>query len=165
MNAVVVIDPAARTAVVLPPLRERPVVVAQDRALAFTVVQGFRGPAGPKGDPGDSSTATNRAIVPFAFGDASPVPIFTPAVNCTGILMRLVINVPFNGAGATLTLGTAAQPNALLPADHNDPTNVGGYEVAPDAALVAGVPIVLTIIPGTGATQGAGFIVFDAITD
>lgn len=163
MNAVVVIDPAARTAVVLSPERPRPVALMQDRARANVVVKGFRGPPGQKGDPGDSSAATGRAVVAFAFGDASPVPVFTPAANCTDILVRLVIDTPFDGAGAALKLGTPSQPEALMAAAHNDPTSAGGYEVAPDAALAAGTPIVLTIIPGAGATQGAGRAIFDSI--
>lgn len=138
-------------------------VVVRDSSKTGVVVSGFAGPSGPKGAPGDSSTATGRAVVPFAFGDASPVPIFTPAANCTDILVRLVIDTPFDGAGAQLMLGTAAQPDALMPANHNDPGMAGGYEAAPDAALVAGVPIVLTIVPGGGATQGAGRAIFDAI--
>lgn len=163
MNAVVVIDPAARTAVVVSPLRVPPIAVTQDRDRANVVVKGFRGPPGPKGDPGDSSTATGRAVVPFAFGDASPVTIFTPAANCTDVMARLVIDTPFDGVGAALKLGTAGQPEALIAASQNDPATVGGYEVVPDAALGQGAPVVLTIIPGTGATRGAGRVIFDSI--
>lgn len=161
--SVVVVERSTRTAVVLSPDRPHPLAVTQDIARASVVVKGFQGVPGPKGAPGDSSAATGRAVVPFAFGDASPLPVFTPAVNCTDILVRLVIDTPFNGAGAALKLGTVAQPEALLAASHNDPTAAGGYEAAPDAALVAGVPIVLSIVPGTGATQGAGRAIFDSI--
>lgn len=104
-----------------------------------------------------------RTVVPFAFGDASPAPVFTAPAGCTNMLARLVIDTPFNGVGASLKLGTSANPEALIAAAHNDPAQVAGYESAPDVALASGDEIVLTITPGTGATQGAGRIIFDAI--
>ena len=110
-----------------------------------------------------SSGGSRGVVVPFAFGDASPVPIFTAPADCTDILARLVIDTPFNGVGAQLKLGTSASPELLLAAAHNDPATAAGYEAAPDASLTTGEAIVLTIIPGTGATQGAGRIVFDTI--
>jgi hypothetical protein len=112
--------------------------------------------------PGDDS---NRKIVAFAFGDASPLPILTVPNDCTDILARLVIDTPFDGAGAQLKLGTSGNPEALLAAVHNDPTQAAGYEAAPDVSLSAGQQILLTITPGAGATQGAGRVIFDAIAN
>lgn len=163
MNAVVVIDPAARTAVVVSPARPFPVAVTQDRDRAKVVVKGFVGPRGPKGDPGDSSTAAGRTVVNFAYGDASPVPVFTPAFDCTGIMVRLVIDTPFDGVGASLKVGTSGNPEAFLAADDNDPSAAAGYEAAPDLSVSSGEQVILTINPGTGASKGAGRIIFDGI--
>lgn len=104
-----------------------------------------------------------RVVIPFAFGDASPVTIFTPPAGCTDILARVVIDTPFNGVGASIQLGTASSPGSLVPAGYVDPTTPAGYEAAPDKTMMAGTPIVLAIVPGTGATQGAGRVVFDSI--
>jgi len=140
-------------------------VLLRGSARAAVVVAGFVGPRGGKGDPGDSSTATGRVVVPFAFGDASPAAIFTPAANCTDVLARLVIDTPFDGVGAALKLGTGANAEALIAAAHNDPAQAAGYEAAPDASLAAGQPVLLTITPGAGATRGAGRVIFDAIAN
>lgn len=113
--------------------------------------------------PADTSDSTYRKVVSFSFGDASPAPVFTASAGCTDVLARIVIDTPFNGAGAALKLGTSTAPEALIAAANNDPTTAAGYESAPDVALASGEAIVLTITPGTGATQGAGRIIFDSI--
>lgn len=163
MNAVVVIDPAARTAVVLSPERPRPWAVLQDRPPPSVVAKGFRGPPGPQGVPGDSSTATGRKVVSFSFGDASPVPVLTLAFAAVGVTTRLVIDTAFDGAGAGIKVGTAGSDDALMAVADNDPTQAAAYETAADLALASGAQVFLTIIPGAGATQGAGRLIFDAI--
>lgn len=117
---------------------------------------GVQGPPGPAGVSG-------RVVVPFAYGDATPQPVFTAPAAGTDMRVSIVIDTPFNGAGAALQVGTAAQPGALMPAAYNDPATAATYEAAPNATLASGEAIVLTITPGAGATQGAGRVVFDAI--
>jgi hypothetical protein len=118
---------------------------------------------GAEVEPGSATAGTFRKVVSFAFGDASPAPIFAAPAGCTDILARLVIDTPFDGVGAALKLGTSGSPELLIPAANNDPTTAAGYEAAPDVALSSGEAIVLTIVPGTGATQGAGRVIFDSI--
>lgn len=113
--------------------------------------------------PGPGATGAFRKVVGFAFGDASPAPIFTAPAGCADILARVVIDTPFDGVGAALKLGTSGSPELLIPAATNDPTTAAAYEAAPDVALSSGEAIVLTIVPGTGATQGAGRVIFDSI--
>jgi hypothetical protein len=110
--------------------------------------------------PGGDST---RKVVSFSYGDASPAPLFTVPADCTDILARLVIDTPFDGAGASLKLGTSGNPEAFLAAADNDPTAAAGYEAAPDLSVSSGEQVLLTITPGTGATQGAGRVIFDGI--
>lgn len=107
--------------------------------------------------------STDRVVVPFAYGDASPTTIFTPSAACTAILTRVVIDTPFNGTGAALQVGTSAQPAVLMPASANDPTNALAYDFAADLPLAAAQAVQLTITPGAGATAGAGRIILDAI--
>ena len=161
-QGVLIIAPASAQPVVLRETR-RPHVVVNRPGRPRVLIHGVQGPKGSKGDPGDSSAASGRAVVAFAFGDASPLPVFTPAADCTGILVRLLIDTPFDGVGAAIRIGTAAQPDALMGSGDNDPATVGGYEVAPDLELISGTPIVVSITPGAGASKGAGRIVFDSI--
>lgn len=124
---------------------------------------GAAGPAGPTGPQGASGAVAGRVVVPFAYGDATPQPIYTAPDAGTSLMLRVVIDTPFNGVGAALQIGTAASPDALMGTAGNDPATAATYEAAPDAILTTGEQILLTIVPGTGATQGAGRIIFDAI--
>lgn len=103
-----------------------------------------------------------RSVVAFAFGDASPAQIYVAPDNRLAVRARVVIDTPFNGTGAALTLGTSAQPDSMLATTDSDPATAGGYEAGPDVDLATGDIVQLFITPGTGATQGAGRIIFDA---
>jgi hypothetical protein len=116
-----------------------------------------RGPQGPKGDTGASLPP-----VSFAYGDSSPVLVFTLAVDTEIIVASLQIFTAFNGSGASLRLGTVASPGCLLDTSQNDPTAVGVYKTNPHVNLVAGTAVKITIVPGGGATQGSGQVVLEA---
>jgi len=103
-----------------------------------------------------------RTIVGFAFGDASPRTIYAVPDDRLAFLVRLVIDTPFDGAGATLSVGTASDAGALMPADANDPATDTSYEFASNAELALGDSVQLTINPGSGATQGSGRLILDA---
>jgi hypothetical protein len=105
---------------------------------------------------------SGRAVVPFTFGDASPATLFIPAEDAMLALVRVVIETPFDGAGATLAIGTLADPDLYMATDENDPTQVASYEVKPDIIVSTGAAILLTITPGAGATAGAGRILIDS---
>lgn len=124
---------------------------------------GAPGPTGPQGPQGASGAVAGRVVVPFAYGDATPQAIYTAPDAGTSLTVRVVIDTPFNGVGAALSVGTTALPGALVPPAFVDPTTAATYEAAPDADLITGEAILLTITPGAGATQGAGRVIFDAI--
>lgn len=107
-------------------------------------------------------TVIGRTLVAFAFGDASPRNIYVAPNNRTATIVRVVIDTAFDGAGAAIAIGTAADPELLMPYDGNDPATALSYENAPDAALNAGDAVQLSITPGAGATRGAGRIILDA---
>lgn len=104
---------------------------------------------------------SGRAVIPFAYGDATPADIYVPHEAGVLTLVRVQITTPFDGIGAAITLGTAADPDAFVTADDIDPAMAASWEVLPDANVAAGEPITLTLIPGTGATAGAGRILID----
>lgn len=139
------------------------VVTLQTTNTIVVSTPGMQGVPGPAGASGSAGSDPGRVVVPFAYGDATPQPVFTAPAAGTDLLVRLVVDTPFNGAGATLQLGTTSNPGLLMPANYNDPTTAATYEAAPDATLASGEQIVLTITPGAGATQGAGRIIFDSI--
>lgn len=107
-------------------------------------------------------TVVGRTVLTFAYGDASPSNIYVAPNDRMAVMVRVVIDTPFDGAGAALKIGTAASPELLMPAASNDPSAASSYEFTPDEDLNAGDTIQLAITPGSGATQGGGRIILDA---
>lgn len=144
-------------------------VGAQSSAVAVeggtTVVAGgaAMGVQGPQGEPGLSGGGTIPPVA-FSYGDAAGT-IYTPGDAGTLTTARVVITTPFDGAGAALILGTVGDPDGIMPATDNDPTEAGEYEATADFPLAAGEGIRLTITPGAGASQGAGLIYLEFIPD
>lgn len=118
---------------------------------------GPRGLTGPQGPAGPSGTGVLPAIE-FAYGDATPTILLTlPTEGSYEIMLcSLQIEEPFNGSGASITLGVAEDPDLLMRSDQNDPTQAITYETTPRVELPGGTNIILTIVPGAGATQGRG---------
>jgi hypothetical protein len=112
-----------------------------------------------KGAPGGGL----QAPLNFAYGDASPDVVFTPAVDCELTDLALQITTPFDGVGASLKVGTIADPALLMDTWQNDPGSACIYETSPHQALSAGTAVRLTINPGTGASQGAGQLIFTVL--
>lgn len=157
------------TRVVVVRERSRVETVTTQRAPVEVVSRGRQGPPGANGAPG--APGANGAngdgqypVVEFAFGDASPAPVLTinPASAAEIVLVQLEIEEPFDGAGATLTVGTAADPDLLMAADQVDPSTTAVFEASPRVALAGGAEVQLTITPGVGASQGRGKLVIQA---
>lgn len=141
----------------------RPAVRVADPSAALTVAQRGNtvraganiGPQGPQGEPGLSGGGTIAPIA-FAWGDA-PGAVFTPGAAGVLTVARFKFDVPFNGSGASIVLGTLADPDAAMPAAYLDPYSEQEFENTPDLALDAGQALRLSITPGT-ATQGSGVL-------
>ena len=140
------------------------ITLAAGYTLAFSD-SGFRvtDSSGAEIDPSAPATDANRIVANFAYGDASPSVVFTAPDDCTSVLARLVIDTPFDGASPSLKLGTTTDAEALLAASDNDPATAVTYDNGVSIPLSSGDTVLLTITPGSGATQGAGRIIFDAI--
>lgn len=103
------------------------------------------------------SDLTKRAI-PFAWGDATPKPLFTVRAGKRIPLVSVVVTTAFDGAGAALTIGDANDTDRLMTADQNDPASVWTYEATPGYAYASDTALTLSITPGAGATAGAGTV-------
>lgn len=91
--------------------------------------------------------------IPFSYGDAPGI-VWTAPVDGVFTIARLDIETPFNGAGATISVGVIGNITALLSA--NEPAVAAAYEDAADYPVLAGTGIWLEIHPGAGASQGSG---------
>lgn len=137
-------------------IEERHVVMREVESprVVFGGEQGPQGPVGPPGPAGAASVEIN-----FAFGDATPVTVVTALANKLVYSAQLHILVPFNGVGAALTVGDAAQPDRLMKANENDVLTAGANTTAPAYAYAVNTPLLLSITPGAGASQGAGVLI------
>lgn len=116
---------------------------------------------GDKGDAGDPSPGL--ATINFAYGDANRIII--PALTSKIVLaFNINITTPFNGAGASLSIGTLASPALLVAQAQLDLSVATEFEINPNVKFTTPTDIYLTINPGAGATQGAGWIVVEAAT-
>jgi hypothetical protein len=120
----------------------------------------------PKGRPGERGLpGTSGGTIPpiaFTYGEA-PHDVFTAPSDGRVVLSRIGISEAFDGAGAQITVGTSANHDALIGADDNDPMQLGQYETVPDFDLSEGDGVRIYITPGTGATQGAGFLFIEFV--
>jgi len=126
------------------------------------VVTQYLGPPGPPGatgatGPAGASGAGQVAPIAFSFGDA-PHTIFTAPAAGVLSYVRVSIETPFNGVGASFELGTSIGDGSAMPSAYVDPHTVADYEHTPDLALTSGQHVYVTIIPGSGATAGNGVI-------
>lgn len=112
-----------------------------------------QGPAGAPGAPGSGAVE-----IAFAFGDATPAMLLTAPANKTVYGVGIHLHTAFNGTGAALSIGDAGDPARLMAATANDPAAVGSYLTSPNHRYGVGTPLILTITPGGGATQGAGIV-------
>lgn len=109
---------------------------------------------GQRGLPGVNGSGA-IAPIEFAFGDADHV-VFTTPVAGIFTITRIEITQAFDGAGASIRVGTAGQPEALMSAAKNYPAQLASYEAASDFRVAANTGIILSISPGISPAQGAG---------
>lgn len=129
--------------------------------LSATLTPFFKG---DRGEPGaNGASGSTSPPTPFAFGDASPRTLFTTVASSLVLAVSVNITTPFNGAAPSMRIGTAAQPELLLAAAQIDLTVATEFEVNPNLVLGAGQGVLITLVPGAGATQGAGWIVIEQI--
>lgn len=105
--------------------------------------------------------ATRFVEVNFAYGDATPAAITTALAGKLVYGVSIHIKTPFDGIGAALTVGDAGQVDRLMAAAENAPGQVGSNTTTPALAYAVDTPLILSITPGAGATQGAGLIIIE----
>jgi hypothetical protein len=109
------------------------------------------------GSSGGSGTLT---VVAFSY--ATPSPMVLQAVTAGQIISRALIQVQtaFDGAGATLTLGTTATPDLILKAIDVFPGVVDQYAFNGLTEIPSDDFLILTITPA-GSTMGTGQLLFE----
>lgn len=104
-----------------------------------------------------------RQVINFSFGDASPATIWTTPHTLHVVLTRVVVLTPFNGAGASVKVGTVANDQLLFEPGAAELSQAAAWEFNSDAQLLSAESIKVTITPGSGASAGTGRIIIDSI--
>lgn len=99
----------------------------------------------------------------FAYGDATRI-ILPAVVGKVVLAVNVNITTPFNGVGAQLSIGTLASPALLVASAQLDLSVATEFEINPNVRFGTATDIYLTITPGAGATQGAGWLVAELAT-
>lgn len=97
----------------------------------------------------------------YSYGNVTPKFLLTVPAGKRVLSIELTVEVPFDGVGASLSIGTLANPDQLVTAEQNNPYEVACYEICADVLYTSAAVLYLTINPGTDPTQGSGFIKID----
>jgi hypothetical protein len=110
---------------------------------------------------GGAPEARAVVVVPFTFATGSPFDLASVGPSAPVVRAGLRIDVGFDGAGASLEIGTAASPGLILGPTESLPAVPGQYETDAVTTFVAPATLQLRVTPGAGATQGAGVVYFE----
>jgi hypothetical protein len=106
---------------------------------------------------GSMTTATVFEMT-FAYGDATPLPIFTLGDNAIIAEVNVWLLEEFDGTGAKINIGKPAAPDDLMSDTEIDPSFLSSYSTRPGKEYVSGDTVNLTITPGAGAGHGRGVL-------
>lgn len=109
------------------------------------------------GIPGPPGT-NEDVLINFSYGDATPQLIASLGAGDLVVSSQLVIEDAFNGIGASISIGTLGDPDAVFPSSGVLLSEEGIYIV--DVSLVISIPtdLYLFITPGSAASAGSGFL-------
>lgn len=124
-------------------------VRATDVRRIAVAAAGIRGPAG----------TGSQQFFDFAYGDPSPVTLVTVAAGKRILSCEIAILTPFDGVGASLQVGDAGQLDRLMAASDNLPSVSSVFSVSPNIGYGSATELLLSIVPGAGATAGSGMVV------
>lgn len=94
--------------------------------------------------------------ITFEYGDATPAVVFEFPWRAEIVSVSLQVEEAFDGAGAEVSLGTPGDDQAIVPAVSDLLAQVMTADFTPRLEVPKGETIVLTIVPGAGATRGRG---------
>lgn len=109
----------------------------------------------------DSIIAAEKDIY-FSYSDVSSRLIYTTGTNEIILTVTVVILTPFNGVGASISIGDSAVNNRLANNTQIYLSEVGEYAINPTYKYSSATPINLYLTQGTGATQGNGYILIES---
>lgn len=99
--------------------------------------------------------------IPFSWGDATPAVLGVFEVGKIIYSISLVILEPFDGIGASLSIGVDGNADLFMATNECDPKTAEVYSVTPGYKFAVEKTVKLFITPGAGATKGNGVIMIN----
>lgn len=105
----------------------------------------------------DLVSVDTKVSVPISWDVVNPFPLWFGLGRIVHV--RLVLDVPFNGSGSTLTIGDSGNNSRLMSVGQSDLSVAGTYETHPlyDYAIATTVNLYLNL--GVGNSQGSGVVI------
>ncbi|MBC1235910.1 hypothetical protein [Nostoc sp. 2RC] len=98
----------------------------------------------------------------FSYGDVNSRLIYTTGDNEIILTVTIVIITPFNGVGASISIGDSLVNDRLANNSQIYLEQAGEYSVNPVYKYTSVTPINLYLNQGTGASQGNGYIIIES---
>jgi hypothetical protein len=105
--------------------------------------------------------AADKAQRFFSWGSVSSVLIRRMIADEFINLIQVIITEAFNGVGATVTIGTDADPDLLVGTNDINLATVGTYLINPGYMVPSDVDVKLFHNAGAGASAGAGLAIIN----
>ena len=102
--------------------------------------------------------ASGKITGTWNYGNATPQLLGTIPAGYRVQRVQITVDTVMNGTGALLTVGDASNYSSLASASQVFPYLNTTSQVDVDVLYAVATPIYLSITPGSGATQGSGFI-------
>jgi hypothetical protein len=94
----------------------------------------------------------------FAYGDATPQPIFVLSAAAVIAEVNIWMLDTFDGVSPVITIGRFSAVDELMDASEIDPAFLSSFATRPGKEYSPGETVNLYITPGAGATKGRGVI-------
>lgn len=100
-------------------------------------------------------------VVSTAYGDASPITIYTIPTGFALVNMSVEVDITWDGTGAAVEIGIVGDTDLFFASTELDLTELCEFE----KTFTYDTPgnVIITVTPGTGATQGHIKVTFDAL--
>lgn len=107
-----------------------------------------------------ASNGTLVDVTALAFGDSSPVAMFTKPANSYVSKVEVVIDTPFDGAAPTVSIGISGTTSKYVASNQVDLTASAGtvFDVTPGEAVTVGTEALIATYNADGSTAGAARI-------
>jgi hypothetical protein len=128
-------------------------VTMEEFFIGSSLIEIYEGGVISTGEPG-----SNDLLVPFSYGDASPITLIPGFVGLL-LIVEVFLLVPFSDSAASFSVGVAGDLDLLFRPNQAIFTEAGSYNSRPQIRFTVPTDIQMAIATGS-STAGSGIIKF-----